>query len=224
MVWREVLSQGPLFYNIDSELFWEMRAQFMETAYDVKLSEYKRKVLQEFHKLRRYTGGEIVLWFEYDVFCQINMIALLSYLLKMKRRSTISIINVGDHPDFDKKVGLGELNADQYPELFKNRRTLNQDDLRTADKAWMAFCGMTIDSFNEKKLDSFPYLNEALVASKKITSSSENLSELEMEIVDVIKTGSYSDDEIVKTLLTKDNILGFGDLQYKYLINKLRNS
>jgi len=82
MVWREVLTQGPLFYSLDSELFWEMRSQFMEKAYGAKLAGYRRKVISEFNKLKKFKGDEIVLWFEYDLFCQVNFMAIMSYLLK----------------------------------------------------------------------------------------------------------------------------------------------
>lgn len=222
LVWREVLVQGPLFYQVDTELFWEMRSQYMEIAYGAKLFEYKRKVIQEFQKLKKFVHGEITLWFEYDLFCQVNMIALLSYILKNKKNCTISLVCVGEFPGKDKLVGLGELNSEDYLKLFAERKTLLKPDLLEADRAWMFFCGKDLRNLDSLQSETFRYLKPALEASKTVFKSPNQLSQLEEDVLEVISKNKFSIKQLIGHLLRNDKILGFGDLQYAHLISGLK--
>ncbi|WP_235298128.1 hypothetical protein [Portibacter marinus] len=221
MVWRETLALGPLFYQIDSELFWDMRSQFMEAAYGAKLAEYRRSVMLEFGKLRKFQGPEIVLWYEYDVFCQVNFIALMSYILKYKKEVKVSIICVGDHPQYKHRVGLGEINTQEYQVLYNNRKILMKYDLLVADKAWMMFCAMAVEQFSSIQSDRLPYLSDALEASKVLFGNGESLSKLESEIMSMLQSSPLKKQDVIRKLLAKDHALGFGDLQYDYLIRKV---
>lgn len=223
VVWREALVQGPLFYLLGSELFWEMRSQFIERAYGSKLFEYKNKVIQEFQKIKRFQGNEIVLWFEYDLFCQINMIAIISYLLRSKKSKKISLVCIGDYPGHSKRVGLGEIPAENYPKLFKNRIKLEKEDLLLADRAWMAFCGKEIEKFEQMRSNNFKYLTEALVAAKSLFRQKEKLSPLSLHILKMIENDNINESQLIRRLLKEDTALGFGDLQFKYEIEKVSN-
>ena len=220
IVWREVLVQGPLFYQVDSELFWDMRSQFIEKAFDSNLHEYRKKVILEFQKLNKFEGSEIVLWFEYDVFCQINMIALLSHLLR-KKAVTISLVCVGDYPGFEKKVGLGEIPTADYPDLFAKRQKLEKTDLVLADKAWMYYCGKEFSKFSQIKSKKLSYLSDALNASLDLFRKDQELSIHEIEILKLIATNQFTRNKLVGHLLANDSIFGFGDLQYFHLIDGL---
>jgi hypothetical protein len=221
MVWREVLVQGPLFYQVDSELFWDMRAQFMEVAFDVKLSEYKKKSLSEFAKLRRFTGDEIVLWFEHDLFCQINLVALLSYILRNKKDCKVSLVCVGDYPGYEKRVGLGQIPTEDYLTLYEERAILEKKDLLVADRAWMLFCGKQLDNLSEIKSDRLIYLKDALTNARQIFSPPGKLSALEKEILSIAKEEDKTNGEIIGKLLKEHDELGFGDLQYEYILRTL---
>lgn len=219
MVWREVLTQGPLFYQIDSELFWEMRSQFMEEAYGAKLAGYRRKVISEFNKLKKFNGEEIVLWFEYDLFCQINFIALMSYLLKKKKTCKVSMICVGDYPGREQRVGLGQIPSTDYLTLFSRRQVLLKKDLLLADQVWMTFCGKQVDRLKQVKSDVFIYLEEALKMALQLFGDNGDLSPLEKKIKELRDDKKLPPKEIIKHMLTNDNEIGFGDLQYAYILS-----
>ncbi|WP_235291419.1 hypothetical protein [Portibacter lacus] len=224
MVWREALVQGPLFYQLDSELFWEMRSQFMEEAFGSKLVEYKRKVINEFLKLKRFQGREIVLWFEHDLFCQINMIAMLSYLLRNKKKVKISLVCVGDYPNSERRLGLGEISSDDYPKLFHKRTILEKSDLLLADRAWMYFCGKEIHKFESIQSTTFEYLGEALKNALQIFVINGEHSELEKEIILALNEEGMDKRKLISKLLREHNHLGFGDLQYEYIIRNIEKS
>ncbi len=221
MVWREVLVQGPLFYIIDSELFWEMRSQFIEKAFGEKLASYRRKVIVEFQKIKKFKGKEIVLWFEYDLFCQINMIAMLSYLLRNKKHVIVSLICVGDYPGYQKKIALGQLPSTEYPSLYNNRTLLTREDLIKADKAWMLFCGKDLKNLLKIKSKKFEYLEEALSLLKQLFPKGNTLSALELVILNEINNNNFTKNKLIGHLLSIDNGFGFGDSQYEYMLHEL---
>lgn len=223
MVWRETLSLGPLFYQVDSEIFWEMRSQFIEKAYGSKLSQYKSKVIKEFQKLKKFKGKEIVLWFEYDFFCQINMIALLSYLLRYKKSATISLIEIGDVPGFEKRVGLGEVPTSLYQGFYKDRKVLTREELIIADKAWMIYCSNSWNEIESLNFESFPYLEEGLRNAKKVHYKPNEVSELELAILKILSESDTNKHLLIGRLLKTFPELGLGDLQYEYLIKNLKH-
>ena len=76
---------------------------------------------------------EIVLWFEYDLFCQINMIAVISWLKRYRIGYHISLVSSGKVKGSKKMLGLGELNKEQILHHYNNRIDLTQDDIEYAD-------------------------------------------------------------------------------------------
>ena len=87
VVWREMLCEGVIQNEIGSDAFWKSRYDFFESEFNVNKLEYFDKTIKELIKLEELSNyKEVVLWFEYDLFCQINLIAACSYLLKSFRK------------------------------------------------------------------------------------------------------------------------------------------
>lgn len=77
VVWREALIDGPL----NGEKFFETREVFINSVIGSDQSDYKSKVIDEFKKLNTAAAGSrIYLWFEDDLFCQVNYWFLVSEL------------------------------------------------------------------------------------------------------------------------------------------------
>ena len=78
LVWREILSQGPAIAGIPEETFWLKRQAYINSTYGETAASYKQKVLDEI--LRLEAAGaffEVVLWFDSDMMCQVNLFYLL---------------------------------------------------------------------------------------------------------------------------------------------------
>ena len=63
LVWREVLSQGPLIEDISSAKFWEKRSEWISKSFDETRENYRKKVIEPLGKLSNIYE-EITLWFE----------------------------------------------------------------------------------------------------------------------------------------------------------------
>ena len=73
IVCREAFVDGPVDAETTDE-FWEQRARFILAGYGDDEIEYHEKVADELNKLTELTSdGEVNLWFEYELFCSVNM-------------------------------------------------------------------------------------------------------------------------------------------------------
>ncbi len=84
VVWREMLCEGPVINDVGTDNFWKIRYDFYENELGIKKLDYFDNSIKEIIKLEDLEGyKEVVLWFEYDLFCQVNLMALCFYLINL---------------------------------------------------------------------------------------------------------------------------------------------
>lgn len=227
-VWREVLSEGPVHSEFNSEAFWEQRASFM-SEFTTTASEYQEKVLEPFKAIeeRLESFDEIVLWFEYDLFCQINMMAFIHWLGDIRTSAqTISLACSGKMDKSSKLYGLGELKPEQLEKLFQNRLKLNTREFNFASGVYQAYCSTNPDALYTYILmpsDEFMYTSDALSAHfQRFPFQGIGLNEIEQKIVELIEQGIHDVDELIGHLLHWPKHYGFGDLQYFQILKDLK--
>lgn len=229
ITWREMLCEGKTTTDVGSESFWKNRFNHFKSYYKVTKKNFIDFTLKEYRSLcNQKNTEEIVLWFEYDLFCQINMIAVISWLKRYRKGYHISLVCSGKIKGSKKLKAIGELTENQIHNHFKNRVTLTQDDIEYADYIWQLYCSdsplrlETVYKFDP--MSPFQYLASAIEAHLLRFPSLENgLSAVENNI---LKTASEhkltSKEKLVGKLLKEEDVYGFGDLQYYNKINHLR--
>ncbi len=141
LVWRDVLHDGPVPADDDRAAFWRVRAHFLagrhladETAVvedlaarDARLDEMGR-------------ADEVVLWFEPDLFDQLQLMQVLSRLSTREadQRPTVSIAPAD--------LMLGTLPPSKFQPLFDRRRPITSGDLDQGRDAWRAFTDTSPDA------------------------------------------------------------------------------
>lgn len=229
ITWREMLCEGRTSIDVGSESFWKTRFEFLKSSYKVTKKSFIDLTLKEYRSLCQTKGQkEIVLWFEYDLFCQINLIALVSWLKRYRKGEKVTLVCSGDVEGFDKKLGLCELNNEQIQQHFDNRVELSIDDIEYADYVWQLYCSDsplrldTVKQFNPAH--KFLYLDDALDLHLKRFPSVENgLNYVENYILKIAQeTEPKSKHQLVGNLLRNQEDLGFGDLQYSQKLDKMK--
>ncbi|MEO5902636.1 MAG: hypothetical protein ABIQ55_01345, partial [Gemmatimonadaceae bacterium] len=77
---RDVLHEGPVPADLDLDQLREVRAGFIGSAGLGDLETIRREFLQRDDTLRRFAGyDEVVLWFEWDLYDQLQLIQLLVF-------------------------------------------------------------------------------------------------------------------------------------------------
>ncbi|WP_439129109.1 DUF1835 domain-containing protein [Polaribacter sp.] len=229
ITWREMLCEGKTNTDVGSESFWKTRFDFFKNNYKVSKQNFINLTLKEYRNLCNFKQNkEIVLWFEYDLFCQINMLAVISWLKINRKGYPISLVCSGKIKNTTKLKGLGELSETEIKEHYKNRINLSQDDIEYADYIWQLYCSdsplrlETVYKFNPTS--PFKYLASAIEAHLlRFPTIKNGLNKIENTVLETAHNHQLkSKNQLVGKLLKEQEVYGFGDLQYFKSIDTLQ--
>ena len=137
--WRDVLHEGPVPDLPDDDLR-RVRAGFLagENAGDVGT---EAELAARDRAVEDHRDGAYVLWFEADLYDQLQVVQILARLRRLEvRPERVTLVCVGEHLGIAHFGGLGELDADQLRGLASTAATtLDQGALDHAVLAWTAF-------------------------------------------------------------------------------------
>ena len=224
LTWQELLCEGPTTEKVGSELFLETRKSFFTQFYNIDLDiEFIKSELDKFNDSENYS--EIVLWFEYDLFCHINMIAIISLIQQKKMNLPLHLVCSGRIEGSKNLMGLSELSPEQLVNHYKNKVLLNKEDIDIATTVWGIYCGVdhTLLKPFIVKPSSFKYLSNCLKAHlERFPNSVDGLSILERNILQIIvKQSITSKHHLLGYALNYQGYYGYGDLQLERIINQL---
>ena len=216
IVCRESFVTGDLDGD-DLEEFWETRANHVEIAYGGDPIEYKESVAQELEKLLEVgADDEVNLWFEYELFCSVNMWFCLD-LLRGSDAKVFRVMPVNVSPD-DVWAGFGNYQPDDLVKCLDACVQFSQEDLRTGRELWRAFRerdGDTIQRLSEYRSPCFPFLHEVCAAACEIEIRP-------LEIVKELKSqGKRNIETIFPDFRKLAGVYGFGDDQVQQLIDRV---
>lgn len=228
ITWREMLCEGKTLTNVGSESFWKARFEFLNKNYKVSKSSFIEKTLKEYRSLCNHKQQDhIVLWFEYDLFCQVNMLAVLSWLKVNRKYAEISLVCSGKEDSSDKLYSLNELDNDQLMKLYENRKILSQDDIEYADYVWQLYCSdnpIRLENLTDFSNYQFDYLSDAITSHlHRFPSVKNGLNDMENNILQLsIAKRPTTKKDLLKTILENQGSLGFGTSQYERAITRLK--
>jgi hypothetical protein len=148
LVWRDALHEGPVPDTDPAELR-RVRANFLSTPdphvdEDAAAAEHAdalQLLTTRDQTLEANSGGRYVLWFEADLYDQLQLAEILARLAGLDvPAERITLICIGEYPGIAHFGGLGELYADQLRTLPGAAGTrLSSEALGLATQAWAAF-------------------------------------------------------------------------------------
>jgi hypothetical protein len=148
LVWRDALHEGPVPDTDPAELR-RVRVNFLSTPdphvdEDAAAAEHAdalQLLTTRDQTLEANSGGRYVLWFEADLYDQLQLAEILARLAGLDvPAERITLICIGEYPGIAHFGGLGELYADQLRTLPGSAGTrLSSEALELATQAWAAF-------------------------------------------------------------------------------------
>ncbi len=221
VVVREALIVGDLSgHNLND--FWRSRAKFLELTE----AEYHKGVTKEFEKIiNAPDNAEFNLWFEYDLFCQVNMWFVISIInnLSIKKKVYAVYTSYLDRADKQFWNGFGSATSCQLKICFGDRISLNDADLQFGQDLWEPYKTDDLEELIRlaKKSPAFPYLQEVVNAHVERFRGDGTKGRPERVLEDITKNISTDFQEVFKEFWTRDSIYGFGDTQLKELYDKV---
>src|SRR3984885_4077650 len=130
----DILIEGPILDGLQSESSWGARADYLERYFSIPKSEYVSGRAERDRVLREsLSHDEIVLWFEFDLHCQANLLYFLDwYASRDPGRARLTLICPETVPGRERFRGLGELRADELDSLFPGRAEVTEVQKRVA--------------------------------------------------------------------------------------------
>ncbi len=222
--WEEMLCEGPTTYEIESRKLFRLRQNFLSENYDIEidLKAYKKEI-DKLNDPDQYS--EIILWFEYDLFCQINMLAVINLLQQRKIKKPIYLVCSGRVKGEKDLKGLSELKKSQLLNHYKQRILLTNEDIELAKTLWGIYCGKDHNLFKPfiVQQSSFEYLGNCLKAHlMRFPDSVTGLGTLEQNVLKLLKNHEVtSRHHLIGYAINYQGYYGYGDLQYSRVIKNL---
>ena len=224
LTWQEMLCEGPTTEIIDSDEFFKVRKQFLQDFYEIEMNEEEfRNEIGVLNHPENYS--EIVLWFEYDLFCHINLIAVISLIVQKNSKLPLYLVCSGRVEGEKELKGLSELTSAQLQKHFDTKVKLTKKDIDLMASLWKTYCGQDHNLFKPMIVEksSFPYLSNCLKAHlQRFPDSKTGLSGLELNILNILKEYDIkSRQHLLGYALNYQGYYGYGDIQLERIITKL---
>jgi hypothetical protein len=224
LTWQEMLCEGPTIPAIDSEAFFELRAKFLKSTYDIEVDTKElQKELSKLDHTEKYT--EINLWFDYDLFCHINLLGVINLLHQKEIDKPLYLICSGREPGEKNLKGLVELSPEQLKTQYKNKILLTREDIDIAIALWRTYCGTDHNILKPYIVtkSNFKYMSNCLKAHlERFPDSKSGLNKLEANVLKIIRENSVkSEHHLLGYVLNYQGYYGFGDTQLKRIIGEL---
>jgi uncharacterized protein DUF1835 len=178
--WRDVLHEGPVRAGLSLEALSAERARFIAAAGWGSLSQVEDELKARDAAFRRAgEHDEIVLWFEHDLYDQLQLIQVLDGLAEL-RGPPISLVCEAEY--------LGNMAPERAVELFALRNPLTRRHLQEARAAWTAFRSSDPRALENLKITSLPFLAAALRRHlEEFPWVTDGLSRTERQIVQALR-------------------------------------
>lgn len=219
IVARECLIDGPLTGN-SSEEFWKTRSEFIASEYSEAPEAYYADVVSQFEKISTIEpGSEVNLWFEDDLFCQVNLWYCISLLAPIENLK-INLIKpplLNGLPDWR---GFGALDRDALAKAYQERVRLTTEEILLLEQLWRAYKENKPDqlaTLATSPTSNFPVLNEVVKA--QLDRQAQRPENTLQQIIQENKDADFK--TIFKEFSLREGIYGFGDWQVESLLKKI---
>lgn len=216
IICRECLIDGDLKSKSLKD-FWKVRETYLTKASPKPPTFYQTEVRGEFEKLLNLReGAEVNLWFEHELFCQVNMWFCLS-LLADKALKCFRVAPPEKYGE-ERWKGFGELDQDELEPCFSRRIEFAPQDVDLGRRLWDAFSARdfaSLTSLSDEESECFKYLKEVCQAAAEIDTRPKNALQR------IIEDGGREFGPLFQEFIKTEGIYGFGDLQVRRIFDEI---
>jgi hypothetical protein len=180
--WRDVLHEGPVHAGLPMAAFSRRRAQFIASAGWASLPEVEKQFSKRDSILAAASEHEeVVLWFEHDLYDQLQLIQLLDWFASHPH-PRLALVCEAEY--------LGDMTPSRAAELFNFREVITHQQIRDGAAAWAAFGGGEPRRVRTDPVDGLPFLGPALHRMlEEFPWTIDGLSRIERQVLEALAGG-----------------------------------
>jgi hypothetical protein len=221
IIMREALIEGPVDTN-SYDKFWKIRSEFHSNVIEDNTSRYQIDVQAEFEKLKKLRNVSAVnLWFDHDLFCQVNMWFVVDFLNQHSVNVTLYRVMP---PTVMENIwsGFGKMNDADLRECYRRRQKFQDSDIRLCIDLWNAYRANDLESLkvlSSKQSPCFPLLSDAVEAHLERFPKENGRPQKRLR--EILKKGQKNFHDVFSEFVKTEGVYGFGDLQVKRMLQAL---
>ena len=215
LAWLDVLHEGPVPGGLDAAGLRRVRGLFLD-------AELPASTPAELELARRDavldSYDEITLWFEHDLYDQLQLIQILDWLSRRDPGGAgLSLIGAA--------VYLGTLRPGELLALYSMRQPVTGEQLALAERAWAAFSASDprpLAQLIREDTSALPYLHGALLRHlEQFPSVRDGLSRSERQILEAVAAGASRAAEVFVADRAREERIFMGDTMLFACIRRL---
>jgi hypothetical protein len=193
--WRDVLHEGPVPAVPPDELR-RVRAEYLQTLGPDDAAEVEATLRARDERLAAAIadGEPVALWFEHDLYDQLQLIQILAGL--PDRPEHVELICIGTFPGRPKFAGLGELEPDELASLWPLRTAVTPEHVHLGRAAWNVLRGddpRALARVAATPDERLPFLAPALRRLlEELPGSRDGLGRSERQLLEAVADGARS--------------------------------
>jgi Domain of unknown function (DUF1835) len=196
LAWRDVLHEGPVVANLPHEALSRVRADFIASmGWNYSDDVGRQFALRDARLDVSRADNEVVLWFEHDLYDQLQLMQVLAWYARSPYRpAALSIVQTDSY--------LGELTPSAFGALYATRKSISQMMLAHARAVWEMFASHDPQRLAERAktpIPDLPYLAQALQRLlEELPSAYNGLARSEQQILEALSRGTLKADALFR--------------------------
>lgn len=220
--WRDILHEGPVPAGLPLEALSDFRVRVLAEFGVAPFERLSADFGARDSALRN--ARRIVLWFEHDLYDQLQLIQILDTLAGQPG-VVCDLICLDRYPGLAPFHGLGQLTTAQLAGLWPGRRRVTPAQFGTARAAWRAFRSpepAALDHLLRRDLSALPFLAAALHRwREEFPAAPDGLGRTERTVLRCIAAGCERFDALFPAVQAAEPAPFLGDTTLRARVDGL---
>lgn len=218
VAWRDPLNEGPVPAGLTLEETSAVRVRYAsERGYGNPIKAAYGFEKRDAHVRKAAEFQEIVLWFEHDLFDQLQLLQILTVLDDMALEpGRVSIVQSDEY--------LGAMTAEELSALLPRRRPVTPATSKSARRAWQRFTspspGELLAAAREDAI-GLPFLRAALVRLCEEYPQRDGLSRSQRQALLAVAQGPAQAPELYRRAQAREEAHFQGDAAFARMLDDL---
>lgn len=209
--WRDMLHDGPVPASDSLEVVSDARADYLAHAFGLDFGEVRAEFAQRDGLISAHIAySDVELWFEHDLFDQLQLIQLLAYFAREPERFGLKLVQADTY--------LGALAPERIPDLAPLAAPVTTVQLESGRAAWAAFTGPTpeaLATLSAAPMPGLPFLAPALRRLlEELPAPRSGLSLTQERALRALADGPVMAGHLFGTVTTQDAAQFLGDTAF----------